>query len=446
MNFKKLLFKLWICILGIITAVLFVVIVGLLDEFILCAHAADTILTPQQSAALFGSSCTLQYYNSRTGISSDYTADLVGSTLQSNLWTFNGYESTGAIIPYNVRGDVDSNSYVIDTIYTSALIYRAYIPNYETDFLSSAPTDRVNLSFQLSLNLSGLSRFRTVVYPSVNYGTTSAAAGASGAFWQVSSSLGLLSGSPLINTTRGTYRYMWMYWGEAIYTPSNSALARTALACYDIDISGDDFSLSTVDIGVQHVRAISASYVYPDYGYQQEQGGYYYFLVQCPIIDGVLPETTLPPAYTTRSHDYSQYATTPANTIDLSNIEENQRIQIEIENDNRNYNAGTFDGVNIIIDQLNDIYSLMQARGEIAVDLLDAPRLPSDPSISRYVDDHLESFTTAQLPDETLTGGIGFIGKLVSWFSESFGWLWVLAALNLSLAVLSFAIFRSKGG
>lgn len=402
------------------------------------ARAADTVLTPQQTAALFGSSCAIEYYNSRTGVTTEYTAELVGSTLQSNLWTFNGYQYAGDTIPYNARGDITSPSQVTDNIYTSALVYRAYIPYYDTNFISSMPRDRVNLSFDFSLNLSGLSRFRTTVFPSVNYGNTTGSSGNTGAFWQVNSSLGLLSGDPV--TTNNRYRYMWMYWGESTYTPDPSASARTALACYNIDIMGDSFSVSSLSIGVQHVRAISASYVYPDYGYQQEQGGYYYFLLQCPIIDGVLPETTLPPAHTTRPHDYSNYATTPANTVDLSQIEENQRVQIEIENDNRNYNAGTFDGINIIIEQLNDIYAQMQAHGEIAVDLLDGIHpdfLSSD--MRADVRSALSSHTTARLPD--VQSGKTFLGALFDWITQ-FRYVAAFAFFSLAVGFAAYVIFR----
>lgn len=412
------------------------------DEIYIPAHAVDTILTPQQTVALIGTSFDIEYYNSRSGLTSSYTADLVGSTLDRAYWDYNGYSDAGDTIPFSQRG-FNSDSTITNKFYAPALVYRAYIPNYQTTFFSSNPSDRYNLSFSFSINLSGLSRFRFVTMPSIIYSTTQYPRNAS---WTANTSLGLLEGSASLNSQTNRYERFFFFAGEAAY--ASTIESAFCFAYYDADITGDNFSLNGINYGVQLARAVSASYVAPDYGYQQEQGGWYYILIECPIIDGVLPETTTtnPPAYTTRPHDYSNYATTPANTIDLSQIEENQRIQIEIENDNRNYNAGTFDGVNIIIDQLNDIYSLMQARGEIAVDLLDAPDLPSDPSISRYVDDSLESFTTAQLPPETLTGGISFIGSLVSWFTDSFGWLWVLAGLNLTLAVLSFAIFRSKGG
>lgn len=443
MSFKKFLYKFWICILGIITAVLFVVIVGLLDEFILCAHASDIILTPSQTLAMYGSSIPVSYYNNSTGITYNLTANYHGLT--SSYWMYNDRSVPPSDIPFlSVSYHQGAAANTFDQMnYTDALIYEVDFTGI--DFVSSNSADHFNITVDLPFSFSGITGIRCPIFWSSVVPRDHSIYTRSSAL--LTTSIGDFSVTPPGFNQHATSGLFWFSNPEEVSQNENYLGYFPVLPAQHFTDGDSKFDLTRITYGFNRVRCILGdSLPAPDIPLK------WYFFVECPLLsDWSPPETTLPPVttlptYTTRPHDYSHYATTPANTLDLSQIEENQRIQIEIENDNRNFNAGSYDGINIIIDQLNDIYSLMQARGEIAVDLLDAPHLPSDPSISRYVDDHLESFTTAQLPDETLTGGIGFIGKLVSWFTDSFGWLWVLAALNLSLAVLSFAIFRSKGG
>lgn len=179
--------------------------------------------------------------------------------------------------------------------------------------------------------------------------------------------------------------------------------------------------------------------------------GHVEFWIQCPTIGDytppvttTMPQTTRPQSYTTRPHDYSQYATTPANTIDLSQIEENQRIQIEIENDNRNFNAGTFDGINIIIDQLNDIYAQMQANGEIAVDLLDGLQWSPGSDINGYISNGL-THTTARLPDTFNPDSINSLSDLFMHNSQ-FSRFAVIGIFSIGFGIFCWFVFRGRGG
>lgn len=180
--------------------------------------------------------------------------------------------------------------------------------------------------------------------------------------------------------------------------------------------------------------------------------GFVQFWIQCPSIGDYTPPvttttpqlTTRPHSYTTRAHDYSQYATTPANTIDLSQIEENQRVQIEIENDNRNYNAGTFDGINIIIDQLNDIYAQMQANGDIAVDLLDGLQWSPGSDINNYISNGL-THTTARLPDTFNPDTINSLSDLLMNRSQ-FGRFAAIGIFSIGFGIFCWFVFRGRGG
>lgn len=391
------------------------------------AHAADTVLTPQQTVALLGTSFGIEYYNSRTGITSEYTAELVGTTLESAYWDYNGYSAAGDTIPFSKRA-FNSDMTVTDQFYAPALVYRAYIPDYQTSFISSNPADRFNLSFDFSLDLSGLSRFRLVCMPSIIYSTNQYPRNAT---WTANTSQGLLSGSALLNEQTNRYQRFFFFAGASEYASSSNINSVFCLAYYDTDITGEDFTLNSINYGVQLVRAVSASYVAPDYGYQQEQGGYYYVLVECPIIDAK-PVTTTAPVTGTRP------ATTPANTVDLDTIESQQRVQIEIENDNRNYNAGVFDGINIIIDQLNKIYDEMKRRGDIVVNV--ETTLGTD--LVAEVGAALSSYTTpATMP--TFGDAPQMAVSFWEWLKK-YPEIYTLMIVGLTLCLAKFIIFRGN--
>lgn len=385
------------------------------------ARAADTVLTPQQTLALLGTEFEIEYFNSNTNVTSSHTAQFLGTTDNSDLWLWNEQDNLvpNTKIPFYTR-PLNFEDYN----YTSALIYGVTVP---FDIVSYNQADRYNINFSFPFELEGLVHFEMPIFYSKRSVISQDA--------RTNAILNTSLGVQTFNRASGNGR-MYMY-NAPDKTDGSSGLY---LGMLPVNYSTDNdnlFSVNSLFLGLNLCDSISSAYI------DGLASGWYrfYIFVECPIIDGWSPSTTTAPqtttrpqTYTTRPHDYTQYATTPANTVDLSQIEENQRIQIEIENDNRNYNAGTYDGINIIIDQLNDIYAQMQARGEIAVDLLDGVHpdfLSSD--MRADVRNALSSHTTARLPD--VQSGKTFSARFLTG-SHNFAMLQRLRFSRLLLALL----------
>lgn len=161
-----------------------------------------------------------------------------------------------------------------------------------------------------------------------------------------------------------------------------------------------------------------------------------------PVITTVPVTSTAPP--TTRPPYTGDGVTTPLYTYDLSPIETNQQNQIRIQNENLQYVAGIFEGMNIIIGQLHDIYNKMVANGEIAVDLLPGSEWQIDSGVNAFVQNHI-TFTVASMNwQEVYKPVTGFYNLLDQYtFLDSFA---VLGGIALAFGVFCWFIFKGRGG
>ena len=118
----------------------------------------------------------------------------------------------------------------------------------------------------------------------------------------------------------------------------------------------------------------------------------------------------------------------------------------EIENEILNYTAGVFDGVNIIIQKLDDIYNQMVARGEIPVNLINAAPLHTlDSDFRANIANNLTSYTTARIPEAG--GAYEMIHSLYYRFtSGTFEIFAIIGGLSLALLVLDWFLFHGRGG
>lgn len=414
------------------------------------ARAVDTTLTLSQTLALYGSKLDVLYSSSSTGVQTPYTLDFVGTSLDY-VPDFSP-DGTNLIIDgsygYGTSGIGAGDTALLN--YAPYIRYGAYLP-----IVDQQPAVG-HIQGTYSVDLSPITSFSSCYLVTKgtgrNWGTdnqeynATASQNQSAIFFDTSYNASVRRNSstnsssrqrviltPFVKRSIGSDKYleddfvmsMWLDY-------ANSSLTN----------DGETFSLNGWSI--DWVRPAGRNWD----DVLNTSRGWVEIWIQCPTIGDYTPPvttttpqtTTRPQTYTTRPHDYTQYASTPANTIDLSQIEENQRIQIEIENDNRNYNAGTFDGINIIINQLNDIYAQMQARGEIAVDLLDGVHpdfLSSD--MRADIRNALSSHTTARLPD--VQSGKTFFGALFDWITQ-FRYVAAFAFFSLAAGFAAYVIFR----
>lgn len=410
------------------------------------ARAADVVLTPAQTVALIGSEIPISYYNNTTGLSFDKTLHLIGTTSEIKYSNFN-YDG-GAAIDQTPWASITHATSTQETRFRSfnyapALIYYTSFP-VDDNLVFSNTTTHYNMQIDFSLDLQGLTNFRFPVYyssrDSVGYGSRSD--------YTLFSSQGVQTGEVMHGSGAGTHVQGLFYMGDY----RNTDDAEDAVNYFSLfPISRQDeenpFSVSGIMVGMNgcattdsvYCDTLSANGIIPGMTYN------FYVLIGCPIVSDYVPPVTTAPVTTSvprSTFDWGGgvHATTPAFTVDLSTIEEQQRQQIEIENDNRNYNAGTFDGINIIISQLDAIYSQMWARGEIAVDLLDGVHpdyLSSD--MRADVRNALSSHTTARLPD--VQSGKTFFGALFDWITQ-FRYIVAYAFFALAVSFAAYVIFR----
>lgn len=174
--------------------------------------------------------------------------------------------------------------------------------------------------------------------------------------------------------------------------------------------------------------------------------------IQCPLISGdyvppvvtTAPTTTTAPQTTRPPYSGEPYVTTPLYTYNLLPIESNQQVQIDIMNENLQYNAGTFDGINIIIKQLDDIYNAMKASGQLTVEQIAGLEWSIGTDVREFVQNHL-TYTVASMNwadvYKPVTGFYNFLDQYT--FLDSFA---VLGGIALAFGVFCWFIFRGRGG
>lgn len=394
----------------------------------LVAHAAgstDVYLNEQQTLALIGSSFTVTYHNKTTGLEVDLTAHVSGSTEDLQDLGHWGYipfdylnsQSQASISPYN---------------YSPGLVYYVTFPT-GFQFDTSNQNTFYNMRCNFPFTLSGLTHFEMPVFWSTvkdaNYSTRSNA--------MLNTSLGLQSFDALRKGSGNSHAQAFLNFNENI--PEDKI---AIFSGFGIDFSNESsFSVSSLDCG------FNACAIYPNSaGLGDVYTNYFYIIVECPVISNYSDVTTTVPHTTRAPYSGDYQVTTGQYTYDLSPLETNQINQINIANENLNYVAGIFDGVNIIIQQLDDIYNRMVANGEIPVNLIQADPLHTlDSDFRANIVNNLTSHTTARIPDAG--SGYSLIHTLYYKFtSGDFQIFAVIGGLSLCLLVSEWFLFKGRGG
>lgn len=447
------LFLKWLFI-GCVIAVWLAICVAFTSDILgvnsITAHAVDVVLTPSQTVALIGSEIPITYYNNTTGLTFDKTLHLLGTTDEIKYSNFN--LDGGATIGATPWASITHANNTQETRYRSfnyapALIYYTSFP-FDDNLVFSNTTTHYNMQIDFSLDLQGLTNFRFPVYyssrDSVGYGSRSD--------YTLFTSLGVQTGEVLHGSGAGTHVQGLFYLGDYRNTSdSEDAVNYFSLFPISREDYENPFSVSGLMVGMNgcattdsvYCDSLRASGFIPGMFYN------FYVLIGCPVVSDYVPPVTTSPITTTvprSTYDWGGgvHATTPAYTVDLSTIEEQQRVQIEIENENRNYNSGTFDGINIIISQLDAIYSQMVARGEIAVDLLDGLYWSPGSDINNYINNGL-THTTARLPDTFNPDTINSLSDLFMNNSQ-FSRFAVIGFFSIAFGIFSWFVFRGRGG
>lgn len=419
-------------------------IFGVIDRYgkfkpqnFIIANAAEeqsVQLSLSQTLALFGTQIPVSFYDHNSGTTHSLNLNYYGTSLD---WLPDD-------TPEGVTLCIDGWTNITNTNKTTFtgfinrapfLVYMVHLDNFSYDSQST-----ISVPFSISLdNITSYSGCFALSHGSVQYQHTISKHDES--LWNTSFNGVYMRRS--MNSSANSRMSVFVspnykkdhYVGEADPTKAIHYSIFPGYADYNISNSGELFSASSV----------SFDWVCPD-GYQYGVLGYdcdCYLLVQCPTITGPVPTTTTRPAQTTRAPYTGDYQVTTAQyTYDLSPLETNQINQINIANENLNYVAGIFDGINIIIQQLDDIYNRMAASGEIAVDLL-----PGDPvkwygtDVKQQIDYIIDGHTTATLPD--FSNQMSFIGSAYN-FLMSETWIAMLGGLSLAVSVACWVLFEGR--
>lgn len=410
------------------------------------AHAADTILTPSQTLALYGTSFPVEYYDNDTKIKYTLTAHFAGVSNDSDFCRFNGY--VGETVVNTPFKSVSYNTGSGASIFRQAnsmpaLVY--YIDDWAgigADFVSSNLSDHFNFKLDFPFDLHGLTGFRASCFWSsvdpVNHTSYSRS------ICTLNTSVGLFSSTPPGYNQHATTGLFW-FRDPIDVDNDESYLGYFPVLMAQHFTDGDEkMSINSIEFGCNRGRVLDSSKL----GISLK-GKCWFFMLSCPLLSDWEPPVTTAPATTTvprSTFDWGGgvHATTPAYTVDLSTIEEQQIVQIEIENDIRNYNAGTFDGINIIISQLDAIYSEMQARGEIAVDLFDGLQWSAGSDINGFIQGGL-THTTAQLPDTFNPDTINSLSDLFLNRGQ-FARFAVIGFFSIGFGIFCWFVFKGRGG
>lgn len=411
----------------------------------LLASADSYTLTPSQTLALYGSSFTGSFYNKDTGIHQDVSFSCVGST--DNVWLPPGAPD-GLNLNIQGWGHV-SSSY--QTIYNSHaqsapfLIYSGTVYNY---VYNNTNNTTLSFHFPISLNISDYSGMflystgsRAYPHDISSVSTQRSSLLFNTSFSSIENRQNIISGnyaSYMQIPDTGEYNYIGT-------VPDDNMMQMQFFSLYgDSSLHSSDNSLFTLS-NLQVDLARSAGHVYPTVNTYC----IVYFLIQCPTLESYSPPvvtTTTTPAVTTRSPYTGEYfVTTPQFTYDLSPLETNQLNQIRIQNEQLQYEAGVFDGINIIIQQLNDIYNRMVQSGEIPVDLVGGFDWSVNTDVQNYVNNAVTSFTMAQITPASyfdtpnniydLFGGLNWLKPFA-----------LVGAFSTAMGIFTWFVFRGRKG
>lgn len=391
----------------------------------------DYTLTYEQTLALYGTDIPVIYYNDNTGTSSEVTAHYIATTEDSRF----NRPSTWKAINFLSGGSTEQRNYVSNL--AGGLVYQVTFPR---GFVSSNTTAHANISLDFSVTFDYIAHFRQNIFWSQKNSAGSYAKRSNVIY---SSSLGSIpfypvSGNNIVVTSQNnnTFKTFLFPFPELTDPLDEDKTLSMAAVCADLQ------SDSLFQITASHCTLNNCG-VYDDLLANDD----FIFIISCPVITGMPAVTTTVPPTTTRAPYTGDYQVTTAQyTYDLSPLETNQINQINIANENLNYVAGIFDGVNIIIQQLDDIYNRMVQEGQVPVNLVPADPLHTlDSDFRANIVNNLTSYTTARLPEAG--GGYQLIHTLYYKFtSGEFEIFAVLGGLSLALLVLDWFLFHGRGG
>lgn len=351
------------------------------------AHAEDVVLTPQQTAALLGSSFPVTYHNSQTNIELSMTATLIGTTDDFDLY----YRGDNFAMPFHYP-NLNHQNAIAPYNYADGLVYSVPFANVG-DFVSSNSDAFFNFSNSFSISLDGLTKFEMPIF----WGATRNASRSNRSAYNVYTSNGIMSGSGFDQGgSLHNYWQAYFFKSEDVNQDYDADVSdRIYLNCFPIDLSSDsEFSVTGITCGYNACN----TYNLVD---NSLNVGFFYIIVEYPVLSSFTPVTTpaVTSSVTTTRAPYTGefHVTTAQFTYDLSPLETNQLNQIRIQNEQLQYEAGVFDGINIIIQQLNDIYNRMVQSGEISVDLVGGFDWSVNSDVNSFINDSLTTYTMTQM-------------------------------------------------
>lgn len=431
------------------------------------AHAETNRLTPGQTLALYGMHIPAVYYNADSHHQVQVTFDYVGL---STDFVPSGSDSPFFYFSLNDAGQANSALLSLESGKAAFLRYRCTDLLYRdpmiggTDdnyFVSSGASaiTQYNFTFTPSVNFDAVDVFEQVVLcpvrADINRTEPSRFSNRVGQF-TILGNFGYRTGN-MVYESNGDIPYFVV----PFYKPNNNLDFRTSsysapysdtticMAAYSLrdnqpilpsngNITGFNFLWNWAGAFVEDLPLGTPLSVE--------------IWVQCPQISGgfvppvitTAPTTTTAPQTTRPPYSGEPYVTTPLYTYNLLPIESNQQVQIDIMNENLQYNAGTFDGINIIIKQLDDIYNAMKASGELTVEQIAGLEWSIGTDVREFVQNHI-TYTVASMNWQDVYRPVtGFYNLLDQYtFLDSFA---VLGGVALAFGVFCWFIFRGRGG
>lgn len=407
-------------------------------------------LTPEQTLALYGREFDGQYYNSSTGGIRPIHFDFFGTTAK---WIPIGGNSGSYFGKTYIMGLNDSDSDVESRIQnTEFLIYKAdrYNDWGGDDWVTNTNSSHANIALGFSVDLSGLSYFTQTILWSESQGWAYPDNEAS---W-VLSDLSSNSSYRTYSKARGDWGHYYdclmvnmpfYKWDRDDGAINEDRIMRCAMFLLDIGTLGyeDNYAYNNQNLVLNYVGAYDTEFYNTDV-INIPHNTSVFLLIGTPTITGVdvFPATTTTTTGTTGIGSTVSYQTFP--TVDLSALESGVGTMVQMQDEGNYYERIQIDQLNIIINQLNDIYNAMVQRGEVPVSLSDAspyPTLNSD--VVSDVAGAVTSYTTAQLPDSgNGAAGLTAISSGLGLFSSEFQ---VLGVFFLTFSVFTWFIFRGRG-
>lgn len=415
------------------------------------ADDIDIILSYEETLALYGTRLSCSYYNNNSGTTTSCYAEFIGYTdmwVPSNHWDEMYWQWVGT----------SNNNVTPDWSFPGGLVYILY--NWGGgSFVSSSTDNHFNITFNQSLVLEGLSRYRQQVFWSKSDGVSMS-------FNRSRYTIQSNNGS-WFNLPSRDDSYNAIYGLLPLYRPSSDSDIREGLTGQFYGIESDhtstiSFSVTGCTLGANNCGLYPVVGTYNGNTFVDTDA--IYIIVGRPILSGSNPsfETNYT---TTQNPTTTTTATTVVNgsgdvnvTVDvnidvsgiesrLDNIIENQDSQLDVINDVHGDTSTHTVQLNTIIEQLNYIYADMVKNGDIDLSLVNVHDIPIDSSVDSRISGDLAS-GVEQYPEITefdtdkLSSFGDFLGRIRAWFPVE---LVSLGALTIALSFVTWFLFRGRG-